>query len=307
MGLGLYARILLTITDRRLAAFPSGTLHLDTRDRLMMTGTTTTAEVTVFELGGVDLHPDYVLLDASGKLFGQITTTFILVREGFEGEDGRLRALAAKLSSDRDAAIRKAVAHRYDMPVRIRNVRVFDPATKTLSGAVAVVIKGREIASVQPLDAPQTPGEVVIDGGNGTLVPGMYEMHGHVSQSGALLNLAAGVTSVRDMGNNNGVLDELIARIEDGTLAGPRIVRSGFIEGKSPFNANNGIVVDSEAGGAGCRAVVCRARVLASQGLQQHESGVDSCRSEGSTPARDESGRACARVFQCRCGHRTGL
>ena len=87
---------------------------------------------------------------------------------------------------------------------------------------------------------------MVIDGGNGTLVPGMYEMHGHVSQSGALLNLAAGVTSVRDMGNNNGVLDELIARIEDGTLAGPRIVRSGFIEGKSPFNANNGIVVDSE-------------------------------------------------------------
>ena len=245
-GLGLYARTLLTIGDRRLAAFPSGTLHLDTRDRLMMTGTTTSAEVTVFELGGVDLHPDYVLLDASGKLFGQITPTFILVREGYEGEDSRLRALAAKLSSDRDAAIRKAVAHRYEMPVRIRNVRVFDPATKTLSGTVAVVINGREIASVQPLDAPQTPGEVVIEGGDGTLVPGMYEMHAHVSQSGTLLNLAAGVTSVRDMGNNNGVLDELIARIEDGTLAGPRIVRSGFIEGKSPFNANSGIVVDSE-------------------------------------------------------------
>jgi hypothetical protein len=39
----------------------------------------------------------------------------------------------------------------------------------------------------------------------------------------------------------------LIARIEDGTLAGPRVVRSGFIEGKSPFNANTGVVVDSEA------------------------------------------------------------
>ena len=55
------------------------------------------------------------------------------------------------------------------------------------------------------------------------------------------------MTSVRDMGNDNDVLDGLIARIEAGTIAGPRVTRSGFIEGKSPFNANNGIVVDSEA------------------------------------------------------------
>jgi hypothetical protein len=75
----------------------------------------------------------------------------------------------------------------------------------------------------------------------------MFEMHGHLSQSDALLNLAAGVTTVRDMGNDNAVLDQLNARIEAGTIGGPRIVRSGFIEGKSPFNANNGIVVDSEA------------------------------------------------------------
>ena len=88
---------------------------------------------------------------------------------------------------------------------------------------------------------------MTIDGGNGTLVPGMFEMHAHLDQEDALLNLLSGITSVRDMGNTNDVLDGLIARIDAGTIAGPRVTRSGFIEGKSPFNANNGIVVDSEA------------------------------------------------------------
>lgn len=75
----------------------------------------------------------------------------------------------------------------------------------------------------------------------------MYEMHGHLGQDGALLNVAAGVTSVRDMGNNNEVLTELIGKIQSGRLVGPRVIRSGFIEGRSPFNSNSGIVVSSEA------------------------------------------------------------
>ncbi len=74
----------------------------------------------------------------------------------------------------------------------------------------------------------------------------MYEMHGHLGQNSALLNIAAGITSVRDMGNNNEVLSGLVEKIESGRLAGPRIIRSGFIEGKSPFSSNNGELVSSQ-------------------------------------------------------------
>ena len=51
---------------------------------------------------------------------------------------------------------------------------------------------------------------------------------------------------MRDMGNSNKVLDELINKIETGRLAGPRIIRSGFIEGKSPFSSNNGELVSTQ-------------------------------------------------------------
>ena len=73
----------------------------------------------------------------------------------------------------------------------------------------------------------------------------MYEMHAHLGQDAALLNLIAGITTVRDMGNDNAVLAKLIQRMDAGEIGGPHVIRSGFIEGKSPFSANNGILVDS--------------------------------------------------------------
>ena len=243
---GLYARALLKDADGQMPALPGGTLRLEKGEALSVAGGAGSVEVNAYTLRGIELQPDDLLLDGSGNLFAYVTPAFIVIRAGYEAEEERLRGLASKWSTERYDSIQKAVGHRYDAPVRIRNVRVFDPKTSTLSDAKAVVIHGREISSVESLDSPATPGEVTVDGAGGTLVAGMYEMHAHISQDDALLNLAAGITSVRDMGNDNAVLDDLIQRIEAGTVGGPRVVRSGFLEGKSPYSANNGIVVDSE-------------------------------------------------------------
>ncbi|MBA3445406.1 MAG: amidohydrolase family protein, partial [Gemmatimonadales bacterium] len=59
------------------------------------------------------------------------------------------------------------------------------------------------------------------------------------------LHLAAGVTTVRDMGNDNDVLDATLRGVDAGTLMGPRVVRSGFLEGRTPFSAKTGFVADS--------------------------------------------------------------
>lgn len=244
---GLYARALLKTADRQLPVLPSGVLHLDKGESIMVQGAAGPAEVTRFEVGGIDLVPDTVLLDSSGGLFAWVDSGFILVKAGYEGEEQRLRKLAAEWSTQRLVNIEREAAHRYHAAVRIHNVRVFDPKTSTLSAPVSVVVMGREISAIEPVDSPATPDETRIEGGGGTLMAGMYEMHGHLDQDGAMLNLLAGITTVRDMGNDNEVLDGLIQRIDSGAIGGPHVVRSGFIEGKSPFSANNGILVDSEA------------------------------------------------------------
>ena len=245
-ALQIYARAILK-AGGSLTVLPAGTLTMTRRDTMVLKGPSGDVPVTRYELAGLDLAPETMLLDSDNRLIALPSAGGGVVRAGFEGENARLRELAAKWQGERLATIQRETARHYPGPVRITNVRLFDPATAKLTGPVSVVVNGRSISGIQPADSPATPGETVIDGGGGTLIPGMTEMHAHLSADGAMLNLLAGITTVRDMGNTNSVLDALDGRIERGEVAGPRIVRSGFIEGKSPFSANNGFVVDSEA------------------------------------------------------------
>lgn len=248
LDIALLAKALLAAPDRTLPVAPAGTARLTERHRQSFDGPNGTLEAITYELSGLSLSPTYITLDAQGEFFAVASPGFITVRAGYQqAADQPLRDLSERLASERYAAIQAEGARRYAGPVRIRNVRVFDPVAQALTEPRDVVVIGNRIAGVVPAGSAGTPGETSIDGGGGTLVPGLYEMHGHMSQDDALLNVLAGITSVRDMGNTNDVLDVLVERIETGEVAGPRITRSGFIEGQSPYSARLGILASTEA------------------------------------------------------------
>jgi hypothetical protein len=246
-ALGLYARALLKDADREMPALPGGTIRLQEGEPLQVGSGANEITVRHYALSGLDLNPSYLLLDADKALFAVLSSRGVVIRKGYEAEEPRLREMAAKMGEQRFEALQAQMAHNYAAPVRIRNVRVFDPKTMALGEPVSVVISGNRISGIQPLDTAPSAGEVQIDGAGGTLVPGLYEMHAHSGQSGLLLNIAAGVTSARDMGNDNAVLQTMMASIDAGKIAGPRITPAGFIEGRSPFNSNNGYLVSSQA------------------------------------------------------------
>jgi len=245
-AIGVYARALLADEDHAMPVLPGGTLRLDEIEKLAVNGEDGETGVTAYALSGIDINPTYFLLDENDDFFAVMNPRFAILRQGFEAEDERLRELSAAYEARRFEDIQQRLARNFDGPVRIGNVRIFDPATQALTEPVSVLVDGNRIADIQAVETPAAPGEVEIDGAGGTLVAGFYEMHAHLAQGVALLNVLAGVTSVRDMGNNNAVLSDLIARINDGRLAGPRVTRSGFIEGKSPYSSNNGIIVSSQ-------------------------------------------------------------
>jgi Amidohydrolase family len=246
-ALWVYARLLLAAEGNTLAVLPAGELKLDAIESLDVTGSDgASIAVTTYALSGIDLNPSYFALDEDGLLFASMSERFALVRTGFEAEEQRLRDLAAEYATRRFETIQEQVTRVFDKPVRINNVRVFDPDSLSLSDPVSVLVAENRIASIDDVTQAPDADEILIDGAGGTLVAGMYEMHAHAGQGSALLNIAAGVTSFRDMGNNNEVLDDLINKIESGRLVGPRIHRSGFIEGRSPFNSNSGILVSTQ-------------------------------------------------------------
>ncbi len=241
----LTARSLLKSTDHSADVLPAGTLKLTEMEKIGLPVDSTTIDLTTYAMSGADLNPSYFIADSDLRLFAVISPSFVIVREGFEGKEKELRAYAEKYSTERFESLQKKYAHNYGKNVRIDNVKIFDPNTLALTALSSVLVDGERIVSI---DAPNTTGkdEVVIDGGNGTLIAGMYEMHAHTGDEEALLNVLAGITSFRDMGNDNEVLDELVKKINPGVLAGPRIHRLGFIEGQSEYSANNGILVSSE-------------------------------------------------------------
>jgi len=244
-SLAIAARVLLASESHSVLALPGGELRLSEMETLSVSANGQTREITAYALSGTSLNPTYFLMDGE-QFFGVISPSFAILAAGYEHEDERLRERAAAYGAERFAAMQARHARVFDGDLRIRNVRVFDPRTESLSEPVSVLVRGNRIAAIEALDQPTAPGEAEIDGAGGTLLPGLFEMHGHLGETAAMLNILAGVTSVRDMGNNNEVLDALIAGIESGQVAGPRVYRSAFIEGRSPFNSNNGKLVSTQ-------------------------------------------------------------
>ena len=124
----------------------------------------------------------------------------------------------------------------------IRNVSIVDVETGALKqGQLVAVTDGRIVRVVddQELDLP-VYGDLqpkIIDGQGLTLIPGLWDMHTHLSLEDGLLQIAAGVTHVRDMGNDPQRLAEIRAAFDQGEVIGPRSTAVGFIDGKSPYSA----------------------------------------------------------------------
>ena len=73
-------------------------------------------------------------------------------------------------------------------------------------------------------------GARIVDAAGKYLIPGLWDMHMHLSWTTASalpLLIANGVTGVRDMGGRLTEIDEWRTKIASGLLVGPRIVRAG--------------------------------------------------------------------------------
>ncbi|WP_337187082.1 amidohydrolase family protein [Phenylobacterium sp.] len=243
--LGVYVKALLKAPGRTLPVLPAGGMKLTEVRKITVGEGKAAVPLTVYELAGIDLSPDYVLVDSKGELFG--VGGGRLIREGYEAHAPQLEAMQREISIQRAEDAARKLAHRFDGPVRIRNVRIYDPETLTVGAPSEVVVFRDRIAGVAPMGAatPVRAGETLIDGQGGVLMPGLHDMHAHSSFSSNLFNLAAGVTAVRDQGNDNDALLAMMEGLRTGRLIGPRIVRNGFLEGRSPFSARNGRIADS--------------------------------------------------------------
>lgn len=243
-ALGLYARAALKAPDHQIDVAPKGILHIE--DVGPTPGKSTAGRI--YRLSGLWMEPRYVALAHGGDLLAAFGGDNPLVlRADIEASAPALLTRLRELQVDRLRALQMRLAHRYDVPIQIQNVHVFDARSGMVGPLQIVTVFRDRITGILP-DVPENraaQGDAVIDGGGGTLIPGLRDMHSHTSLESGLFNLAAGVTSTRDMGNDNHFLLDLIPRLEDGELGGPRVTPNGFVEGVSPFSATNGFLAST--------------------------------------------------------------
>jgi len=80
-----------------------------------------------------------------------------------------------------------------------------------------------------------SPGARVIDAHGQFVMPGLWDNHQHFGDNVGALDIANGVTSARDMANDTDSFPKRVARFDAGTELGPRVWKSGIIDGTGPY------------------------------------------------------------------------
>lgn len=190
-------------------------------------------DLTLYAITGLGFTPVRAWFDADTNFFAVPGSWFAEVREGGESVLPRLLAIEQEVDKARGLDLAKKLTQSPSGTVAITHVNLFDAENARIIPDQTVTFSGNKIMAVGK--SANTQGAQVIDGSGKTLLPGLWDMHAHVGPNDGLLNIASGVTTVRDLAND---VDELLARrkrIENGQEIGTRIILAGILDGPGPF------------------------------------------------------------------------
>lgn len=225
-----------------IALWPSGEAHVKKVAEVAVDGRT----LVGYEITGFGLGPDYTWFDTDGKWFGTASPFEAFVPAGWDKAIAPLSAKRSELRRARSAEIAKAAIHHPPAAgLAYTHARVLDVETGKWLSDQTVLITGDTIKAVGPRVWIPKEAETVDLAGK-ALIPGLVDMHSHQSENEAVLDVASGVTTARDVGNDPDELDDMKARFDAGTAVGPHEVRMGFIEGRGDKAASSKITAETK-------------------------------------------------------------
>lgn len=247
----LMARFLLRHPQHRGHLFPRGTARADV---VADTSVTTALGRQHLRLVMVDVGgpaPSGVWLDDRDELFASDVAWFITVRRGGESALPALRAVEVRWRNARGEALAKRLTKPVAQPLVIRNGDLFDSEHAVVRPRMTVVVHNDRIVAVGPADSVPVPaGATVIDATGKTVMPGMWDVHGHfqlTSQTaGSVRQLATGITTIRDLASDIDVAVSQRDRANAGRLISPRVILAGFIEGPGAWAGPSRVLVRTE-------------------------------------------------------------
>ncbi len=226
-----------------MTTLPEGTVRIEARGRETYTGGDG-AKVTLEHLAvhGLVWGREDVWLDASGtsRRWSRATRSSITseaVREGFLA---LLPELAKSTGADGVAwlteAAKSAGASSSSGVLALVGGQLVDGTGRPPLKDAAVIIDGDRIVAAGPRATTKVPpGATIVDASGKSILPGLWDMHAHFEQvEQGVAYLAAGVTTVRDLGNVLEFVTGVRDAIASGAGLGPRLLVDGLVDGEGP-------------------------------------------------------------------------
>ena len=199
-----------------------------------------------------DYSPDLIWLDSHDDLFATDVSWFMTVKGGAEPALPALRKVEVEVRARQAGALNKHLLKPVGSALVIKNGNLFDSDGGVMRPRMTVVVRNDRIIAVGPVDSVPIPaGATVIDASGKTIMPGMWDMHGHMQaqsqSSSSPMQLSFGITTVRDLGSDPDIAVANRDRAAAGMIAAPREILSGFIDGPGAWAGPTPNIVRTEA------------------------------------------------------------
>ncbi|SHF54104.1 Imidazolonepropionase [Microbulbifer donghaiensis] len=227
-------KALLADEDNSVNLLPQGQAQLRQLDTVTLRQGEQEQTVFLYGISGLWFTPDLAWYDEQGNLFASDEGGwFAILRKGWD--KSHLANLKERQIHAADIYLQELASqhtHKSAKPILINNVNLVDVEAGELLERRHVLIEGGKITRISA--APiAVAGATRIDGRGMTLMPGLWDMHGHLSPSDGTLNMAAGIINVRDIGNTHENIMRVTELFESDKVIGGDVYRAGFMDRES--------------------------------------------------------------------------
>ena len=222
--------------DGEVPLLPSGSARVKRIEDVELTTADGPTTASLYAVSGIGFTPSYVWLDEQGEILGFDMGGYLgMVPEGWDPEAlAELSEVQTRASAAHAETAAAGLAKQLDTPVIFENVDVVDVESGELLEDHFVMVEDGKIAAVSNVPLEED-GAIRIDANGKTLMPGMWDMHGHFGLQDGVLNIAGGITSVRIIGGVHDKIMEMTGKFESGAVIGPNTYRAGFIDKSGPY------------------------------------------------------------------------
>lgn len=222
----------------QLPTLPSGTVKVEPRGQDTIRVGTKNEKLDRYTIEGLIWGRETLWFDSNRNLVAAITTDaefdhFEAIRDGYESALGDFVGRAGADGMSALSEISKGISGSRASTLAIVGGTLIDgTGAAPIPDAAVVIHKGR-IVAVGPRSQVKIPKHAnIVDAQGKTILPGLWDMHAHFEQvEWGPIYLAAGVTTVRDCGNEFEFITAVRDAIAHGHGLGPRLLLAGIVDG----------------------------------------------------------------------------